>query len=109
MLAFYTEVARNQSAFFPEIVTQIKTIASGVLRTKSIRRVRLSKINFLVRKPRRNVEKVAGLAKWHQPLPFAPANLRPTAEDIDDRVLLSMVMYSDTGSRLDEEEASPDG
>jgi hypothetical protein len=62
-----------------------------------------------VRKPRRNVEKVAGLAKWHQPLPFAPANLRLAAEDIDDRVLLSMVMYSDTGSRLDEEEASPDG
>ncbi len=38
---------------------------------------------------------------------LAPANERRAAEDIGDRVLLPMMMYSSAGSRLDGEETSP--
>ena len=56
-----------------------------------------------MRKPRRNIEKVASVQGGVELAPVAPSNVRRAAEDIGDRVLLSMVMDSSAGSRLDQE------
>jgi hypothetical protein len=108
LLGFSTKTRRNQIKLIPQVVTQIhddclrsaanyNPLEGGVLR----------RIDFLVWKPRRNVEKVASLQCGVELSPVAPANVRRAAEDISNSVLLSMVMYSRMSSRLDQEQASP--
>ena len=58
------------------------------------------RINLLVRKPRWDIEEIACLQSCVKLTSLAPANERRAAEDIGDRVLLSMMMYPCAGSRL---------
>jgi hypothetical protein len=59
-------------------------------------------INLLVRKPRRDIKEVPCLQRCVAFPSLTPPNIRRTAEDIGNRVLLSMVMDSGAGSRFDQ-------
>jgi hypothetical protein len=61
------------------------------------------RINLLVRKPRRDMKKVPCLQRGAELALLAPPDERRTAENIGDRVLLSVVVDSCTGCRLDKE------
>ena len=56
---------------------------------------------------RDDIEEIARLQSGIKLPPLTPANERGAAEDIGDRVLFPMMMYSCAGSRLNEEETSP--
>jgi hypothetical protein len=60
-----------------------------------------------MRKPCGNEQEVAGLRSCVKLASVAPANVASPAQDIRDRVLLSVMVYSRTCSRLDQEEPSP--
>jgi hypothetical protein len=60
-------------------------------------------IDFLVRKPCRDIKEIPCLQRRIELTSLAPPNVRRSAEDIGDRVLFSMVMDCCTGSRLDKE------
>jgi len=60
-------------------------------------------IDLHVRKPRWDIKEIPCLQRRVELPSFAPPNIRSAAEDIGDRVLLSMVMDSRAGSWFNHE------
>jgi hypothetical protein len=65
------------------------------------------RIDLHVRKPRRDIKKIPCLRRRVKLSLLTPTNIGRAAEDIDDRVLLSMMMDSCAASGFDEEKPSP--
>jgi hypothetical protein len=61
------------------------------------------RVNLLVRKPGWNIKEIPFLNRCIKLPSLAPSDVRGAAEDVGDRVLLSMVMDSRMGSGFDEE------
>jgi hypothetical protein len=107
-LVVNAQMRRTQVDVIPEVIVQIHNDGFGSAADYNPLEGDVARrINFLVRKPRRDIEEIARLQGGIKLPSVAPANVRRAAEDIGDRVLLSMMMYSGAGSRLDGEETSP--
>src|ERR1700677_4642004 len=65
------------------------------------------RVDLLVRKPRRNVKKISCLQRGVELPLLAPANVRGSAKNIGNRMLLSMVMDCCARLRFDAEQAAP--
>src|ERR1700759_4940703 len=74
------------------------------LEGKSLRR-----IDFLVGKPRRNIEEIARVQGGIELSPFAPTDVGSAAKHVSDRVLLTVMMDSRVGSRINKKDATPHG
>ena len=94
--------------FIPECVGQIQNDRFGraadddPLEGKIARRV-----DFLVRKPRRNIEKIARVQGVIELSVLAPPNIGRAAEHVRDRVLLSAMVDCRAGRRLNGEDTTP--
>jgi hypothetical protein len=97
-------MVRTQFDLTPEVVRQIHNDGFGrAAHNNPLEGDVAGRINLLVRKVRRHIKEIAGLQCCVEFSSLAPPHVRRPAEDISDRVLLSMVMDSSAGSRLDQE------
>jgi hypothetical protein len=88
-------IARKLRDVIPEGVGQIQNDRFGSaadddpLEGKNARR-----IDFLVRKPRRNIDEIARVHLRTEFSPLAPANIEGATEYVGDRVLLAVMVAS---------------
>ena len=95
---------RTQADLTPEIVRQIHNNGfGGASDNNPLEGDVAVRINLLVRKPCRDIKEIPSVERCLELPPIAPPNIRRSAEDIGDRVLLSVVMDSRAGSRFDQE------
>ena len=108
VLAFRRQTFRNQVDIVPKVIPQVhddwfwSTTDYNPLERNVVRR-----IDLLMRKPCGDKQEVASLRGGVKLTPIAPANVATPAQDVRDRMLLSVVMYSRAGSGLNEEQPSP--
>jgi hypothetical protein len=104
MSAFNAQVRRTWLDIPPEVIRQIHNDGFGSAADNNpLEGGVAGRINLLVRKPRRDVKEIPRLKRCVELPSLAPPNVRRAAEDIGDRVLLSMVMDSRTSFRFDQE------
>ncbi len=63
----------------------------------------------MVGKPRRNIEKIARVQSSIELSRFAPADVGNAAENVRDRVLLTVMVDCRAGSRFNMKDATPHG
>ena len=95
---------RTKVSFPPVVIRKIHNNGFGSAADYNpLEREVAGRINLLVRKPRRNVKEIPCLRRRVKLPSLAPADVRRSAEDVGDGVLLSMVMDSCAGSWFDQE------
>ena len=96
-------MGRVEIDFTPEIVWQIHDNRFGSAPNYNpLERLVTRRIDLLMRKKRRDKEKIPGMQQGVRLPPLAPSNVRRATKNIGDRVLFSMVMDPRTGSWFDQ-------
>jgi hypothetical protein len=91
-------------SFHPEVVRQIHNNGfGGATNYNPLEGDIAGWINLLVRNPWRDIEEVPRLQRGVELASLAPPDERRATENIGDRVLLSVMVDSRTGSRFDQE------
>jgi hypothetical protein len=99
---------RTQVNVIPEVIGQIYYDGFGsAANNNPLERGVARRIDLLVWKPCRDEEEIACVQGGIKLPAVTPPNVRRAAQNIGDRVLLSVVVYSRPGPRFDEEETSP--
>jgi len=108
LLAFSPQAWGDKIDIIPKVITQVyDNWFWSAANYNPLERVLVRRIDLLVRKPSGNEQEVAGLRCRVKLAPVAPANVASPAQDICDCVLLSMVVYSGTGTGLNQKEPAP--
>ena len=85
LLVVNAQMRRTQVDVIPEVIVQIHNDGFGSAADHNPLEGGVARrINFLVRKPRRDIEKIARSQGGVKLPSVAPANVRRAAEDIDD-------------------------
>ena len=94
----------TQADLTPEVLRQVHDNGFGSAADNNPLEGRVAGgIDLLVRKPRWNVKEIPCSQRRVELTSLAPPNVRRSAEDIGDRVLLSMVMDCCAGFWFDQE------
>src|SRR5258708_10299934 len=103
-------MARKQVDLIPERVGQVHNDRFGSAANDDQLEGKIARrIDFLVRTPRRNIEKIARVQGGIELSPLAPANIGRAAEHVRDRVLLTVMVDCRTGGRFNTKDAPPHG
>lgn len=98
------QMRRTQADLTPEIVRKIHNNGfGGASDNNPLEGDVAGRIDLLVRKPCRDIKEIPSVQRCVELPSLAPTNVRRSAEDIGDRVLLSMVMDSCAGLWFDQE------
>jgi hypothetical protein len=101
-------LARRQVDFIPECVGQIHKDGFGSAADNDPLEGKITRrIDFLVGKPRRNIEEIARAHGGIEPSLLAPPNIGTAAEHVRDRVLLTVMVDCRAGGRLNTKNATP--